>query len=430
MSQHADRSPSGWPIYSRCPGAPAFWKSPACDGLRDQSEEYSDEGTCEHLLFERGLNGHDLAQYLGTEIDVSEPGEDPRPVEVTQEMLDHVRVGVDYVLGRKADLEMWGDRVLLRTETPVDPSELVDDDQAFGHCDAMLVAPDEIEIIDYKRVHSHVIDIGTPVSPHGQTALYLVGAVCAYEGRTDWKMRITVIQPTRDHRDGPVRSVVLTQRDFLGFVETAKAVLADAREPDRPRTPGPVQCEFCPGKAVCPEYAADVADKIGTSPVYTDAAAQELGEPVEGLSPAHLSAIQANAPFIRGFLNAVEKYITRRLEDGTAPPEIAQRWTLEPGKGRRRWKQDDDATLKALQALGWTDPESGKKTRIRKADAMESKVRSPAQIEKEFKRLKQQGVIQDTHLEALAQLWETPESDTKKLVRKHKPTVDDMFGDD
>jgi len=426
---HAKRSPSGWPIYSRCPGAPAFWASPACEGLRNTSEDYSDAGTCEHLLFERGLNGHDINQYLRQDFDVSEPGEEPRYVTVDKEMLDHVRVGVDYVLGRKAELEMWGDRVLLRAETPVDPSELVDDDHAFGTADALLVAPDEIEVIDYKRVHSHIIDIGTPDAPHGQTALYLVGAICAYEGRTDWKMRLTVIQPTRDHSDGPVRSVVLTQQDFLRFVEEAKAVLQAARAEDAPRVPGPVQCEFCPGKSVCPEYASDVAEKLGTSPVYDTAVAQELTAPVDGLSAEHLSRIQANAPFIRGFLNAVEKHITRQLEDGTAPPEIKQHWSLEPSKGRRRWKQDDDTTLKALQALGWTDPESGKKTRIRKADAMEAKLRSPAQIEKEFKRLLQQELINDTHVEALARLWETPEG-SLKLVRKHQPTVEDMFGDE
>jgi len=348
---HAKRSPSGWPIYSRCPGAPAFWESPACDGLRDANEEYSDEGTCEHLLFERGLSGHDINQYLGQDFDVSAPGEEPRLVTVDQEMVDHVRVGVDYVLGRKAELEMWGDRVLLRTETQVDPAELVDDDEAKGHL-----------------------------------------------------------------------------RDFLGFVEKAKAVLQEARAEGAPRIPGPVQCEFCPGKSVCPEYAAGVTEKLGASPVYDPALAQELTAPVDGLSPEHLSRIQANAPFIRGFLNAVEKHITRQLEDGTAPPEIEQRWSLEPSTGHRRWKQDDDTTLKALQALGWTDPESGKKTRIRKADAMESKLRSPAQIEKEFKRLLQQGVINDTHVEALAQLWESPEG-SLKLVRKHQPTVEDMFGD-
>jgi len=95
---------------------------------------------------------------------------------------------------------------------------------------------------------------------------------------------------------------------------------------------------------------------------------------------------------------------------------------------------DPEQALRDIQRIRWQDPITGKTTALKKAQIMEQKLRSPAQIEKEYQKLLKQGLISETHLEALERLIEKPRG-ALKLVHVSdkrpaaKPTVDQMFNE-
>jgi hypothetical protein len=145
-----------------------------------------------------------------------------------------------------------------------------------------------------------------------------------------------------------------------------------------------------------------------------------------------------NRDLIRGLLNEVEKYAKEQLKNMVAPPELSNLYGIEEKYGHRKWiEQAEESILKGLQQIRWKDPVTGKTTGMKKKDLVEEKILSPTQVEKKFEQLAKNGLITDSHLEALKRLIIKPKSSDIKLVRlqegetsKIPTSIESMFPTD
>lgn len=133
MATHAKKfSPSAEKRWRTCPGSVAL-----CEDLPDTSSSYADEGTAAHYMAEQILRGADGASLVGKK---AENG-----VLMTAEMLLEVRKYTNYVQGV---VEATGGTLLVEQRLPI--SDITGEDGAHGTADAVILAGDEIIVIDLK----------------------------------------------------------------------------------------------------------------------------------------------------------------------------------------------------------------------------------------------------------------------------------------
>jgi hypothetical protein len=62
------------------------------------------------------------------------------------------------------------------------------------------------------------------------------------------------------HPDSLWEAKVFKRKELLELLDTVRHNVATIQLPDQPRTPGPIQCQWCPAKRICPEYQKQAAE--------------------------------------------------------------------------------------------------------------------------------------------------------------------------
>jgi hypothetical protein len=62
------------------------------------------------------------------------------------------------------------------------------------------------------------------------------------------------------HPDSLWEAKVYSHDGMMALLDTTRQLVQAIQQPDQPRTPGGIQCRWCPAKRVCPEYQAWSAD--------------------------------------------------------------------------------------------------------------------------------------------------------------------------
>jgi hypothetical protein len=116
------------------------------------------------------------------------------------------------------------------------------------------------------------------------------------------------------HADSLYEVRVYTRQDLRDILDTVRLNVAAIQTPDQPRTPGGIQCQYCPAKRICPEYKAqqaqveqDIADEIedrGMTAILRRSAG-ERGE--------HLRRVKE---FIKNAQLLVDQYVMLAERDG------------------------------------------------------------------------------------------------------------------
>lgn len=440
----ADLRPSGWERWSHCPGSVE-----AEAGLPDTVSTYADEGTAAHAVFsnvviKRWVNRVSTPDtphnYIGKQINVADEGEEPRHVTVTSEMADEVQKVVEYVQGVIAEMSLYGP-VTVRSEQRVDPSPVLGGPRADGTADLILVSDYELRVIDLKYGRGVAVEVTDDDGINGQLGLYMLGALCEYgypDKLTIPAFKLTVAQPRAWHPDGPFRTVTLTRADVDAFVERARAAAQAATTPGAPRRASEEACRWCKAKATCAEALGAVSQALD-APRLDTLSAEEMFATVDvrTLSPEQIVRVLRAEDFVTGFLKAVHEHAHALLKSGNAPPELAAAYKLVAGTSRRRWiEEPEESILKAIQAIRWEDALTGKTSSLKKGELTETRLRSPAQIEKLIKKLEKQGLLNATQIEAFYRLVEKPEGALKMVpitddrASARPATVDEMFPDE
>lgn len=251
-------------------------------------------------------------------------------------------VAVQYALDHVWDIMDSYEDAELHCEVEFILDSLADDDVG-GYCDACIYVPSLrlLYIIDYKHGVVYV-----EVRENKQALFYATGAI---QGKFLLAADTIICQIVQPNTFGEkARTYVTTDKRLTDFaVEVDEAIIA-SKQPDAPIIPGRQQCEWCPARAICPEYekqAVQVANQNFSTVRHVTPSM--LPDPAQ-LDGDRLAEIMANADILRDWLKAVE---------GAAFDALMNRADAVPGfklveaQSRRRWYGAPDEVAAQLEAL-------------------------------------------------------------------------------
>lgn len=293
--------------------------------LPNSSSPDADLGSVAHLVGETALycQSH-CERYIGTTFD-----EYP-DIEVTREMADYVQVYCDYVNSIEGELSI---------EVEVDFAQWVhcedSTDDGFGTSDAVVYneSSKTLYVIDLKYGKG----VQVFAENNEQARMYALGCVDLYDmlGKEVDKIVIVIVQPRLEHID----EWTITKSDLYRFgalvSEKAEMILNDEVEFNA----GEKQCKFCTYKAQCPALK-----KLTDSVVMDDFDNLDADK----LTDHQLSHILNNKKLIISWLDAVEKYVSDKLERG----EKFEGYKLVHGRSMRKWSDEGEASALLEMILG------------------------------------------------------------------------------
>jgi hypothetical protein len=320
-NDHADASPSSASIWLNCPASVTQARSRV-----RRASPYTREGTAAHEVAELMIHGFWIPDEIEVEGEI---------VEITDEMIEHVQVYVDYVEKRKHEA------IALETETIIKLDWLLE--PIWGTADTKVIYVKDgktvLEIIDLK--FGKGVPVGAANNP--QLRVYGLGAVATTDdpdiGLDIDLVRLTIIQPRiggAEPDSETLRPIELYQWGF-DVLEPAVQRIAES---DPTEIPGD-WCRWCVRAGECRAFA----DR-------TTLTAQAAFEPIPekivgGLTNDDLSAILDKAELVSAWVNLVRAEASQRADHGGIIPG----WKLVPKRAMRKWT-DEDAALSALHEAG------------------------------------------------------------------------------
>ena len=378
--------------WCACPGSVVL-----SEGRISETSEFAAEGTAAHQLLELcGRCGMDAADFLGDEITVEDGA---FTFTVTQEMADAVQVFLDWV-------ESLGfDAKFVSFERKLDGDSLRIPNWT-GHVDYCIECEGHLYVVDFKYGAGVTVEAENNRQLLSYATLVWAASEVEIESAT-----LVIIQPRG--MGEPVKVWEITgdeieshRRRVAGIASTV-AYLSDnpeaVTEGEYLKTGD--HCKWCPALAVCPKIR-DQAQAVAA----TDFDAIEIGE----FSEEQLAFWLGNEKLFRAWLEAVKEEAKLRAENGDSIPGYKLVQTL----ASRKWIGEPEETEAQLRELGY-----------RKAHLYESKILSPAKVEKLKLPRKTSG---DALAEALDDLTHRPptgialvkESDKRPAIASAQPEED------
>lgn len=236
MSGHAKLSPSSAERWMTCPGSVAL-----CEGREDKSSAAAEEGTAAHELAERILYGAKGEALVGLSAQ--------NFVIWTPEMLQDV---LRYTQSVQALVAAVGGTLLIEQRLAI--SEWTGEAGAHGTSDTVILAGDELIVIDLKFGRGVVVD----ADENKQLCIYALAALREFDivGGPFERVRLIISQP----RLGAWSEWTCTVAELEAFGEAVKAAASAAQAPDAPLVPSGKGCKWCKAAADCPALKSQVLD--------------------------------------------------------------------------------------------------------------------------------------------------------------------------
>jgi hypothetical protein len=275
-------------------------------------------------------------------------GETVQGVEFTESDVEPLRVYIDHIaklLVPRSAIGIPEARVSVEALWP----------GLYGHADYVVFDPPELHITDLKWGEGVFVDaIDNP-----QLMIYALGALLEYDRKAEvTQVRMHVVQP-RYAGTEPVRSFSLTTSSLWHWAITRLLPALRATEaPDAIYNPGD-HCRFCPAQPTCPALR-----DLALQEAQVDFAKAETLDNVE------VAAVLDKAEIVQGWINAVKNEALRRAQTGQDIPG----YVLTTGRVTREWALPDDEITKQLLVY------------LHASEVVETKLRSPAQIEKRLSK--------------------------------------------
>jgi hypothetical protein len=325
---HAFLPPSGAAYWVECVAWPAMNQRYPQDDTPE-----SMEGTAAHDVFAAQLAGRPLALGALT----------ANGVPVTREMID----GADlFVATIDADLDKLPEgyrRELLRVESPIGIGRI--HEQNWGTPDAWHYSPQihVLRIYDYKFGHDFV-----DAFQNWQLADYAAGIIDMlrtwYHERPDFVetllVTFVIVQPRNYDVSGPVRRWQVKLDELMPMWERLRVAAPAALVPTPIATPGPVQCEHCPGRHACTplQRAGMRAVSYAKRSVPHDLGGAALG--------GELALLQDAAKLLEARRTGLEAEAEARIKQG----QLVSGYGLAPTEGRETWIKSPEEVI-AMGAL-------------------------------------------------------------------------------
>lgn len=374
---HSDFPASSAARLLTCPGSYELGLA-ASTGER-KSSVYSAEGTLAHAISEACLvSGANPDSFVGRTESV-----DGFTYTVDQEFADAVGVYVDFIRGLRA----MGYLVML--EQRVSPQDLwtgltplpID---LFGTSDCIAVHPGlrRMVIGDLKFGKGVAVEAtGNPQLLYyggGSMAPHVVRGLCDQFGVPPFdieEVELVVIQPRAPHINGPIRREIYTAdevRDWsrINLYNGVKRALEDKGQTFQPSE----YCRWCPARVGCNamlEFAAETSRRAFLDAPIENIPADEPTAailPLGQMSDEKLADLLDRISIVKPWMESVVALGQERLEAGAS----LRGWKLVPKRALRTWGGTEDEISAALSSAG-----------IPSSKFMTSKLKSPAQVEKE-----------------------------------------------
>jgi len=315
------------------------------DGFPSKTSVFAEEGTLAHEMAElklsmfqdrTGANQDPIYDAL-VELRVHEL--------YAPDMDDYTEQYVDYVIETYNAAIAKDPAAMMFTETRVDFSEYVPD--GFGTNDNAVIANKVLDVIDLK--YGKGIKVSAVDNP--QLKLYGIGALDAYSFMYDIEVvRLHIHQPRLDH----VSVFEITVEELRAWGEEVKVQADIAFKGEGEQAPGD-WCTFCKAKNRCVALAKEMES----------VAALDFSDP-KLLTDKQLIEVYKISARMTKWLNGLSEYMLEEALSGKA----WNGYKLVTGRSNRKIK-DEDATIEALKADGWTDE-----------DVMQTKIQSITALEK------------------------------------------------
>ena len=286
-SSHALLSPSSAHRWLNCTAAPRLEEH-----FPDEGSDYAREGTLAHAYCAKRLK-----EFLHLPTDEEDAEIAEYADYLSGEMSEHVDTYYTIVIEKyNAALQRTPDAKLL-VEVQLDFSDVIP--ESFGTSDAVIIADDEMEVIDFK--YGKGVKVSAEENP--QMMIYALGAYNAYSDEYNIKkVRMTIVQPRLDNLSEyelSVRKLKKWSKETLQ--PRARAAFNGKGE----QMPGE-WCRFCKCKGQCRALAKK---SIETATRFESLDLISNDEMAHEILP-YLSVI-------RTWLEAVEKFALQRAVEGT-----------------------------------------------------------------------------------------------------------------
>ncbi len=392
MAEHAKKSLSASPRWSRCSGSiREELKYPNTSGSA------AIDGTGSHVLLELILKGDirevrggrfaKTTSYLGETIGLGHKGRVEGWV-VDAERLARVMIAVNYVQQR---LDQWGSDVMLEVESKTDPGVKYGINDMWGTVDITLIGGSVLEVIDYK-------DGRTYVSENTEQLLAYADGQIEYARQQFFNIKTvvkTIIQPRIV--DQMIRSVTHSreQNDEMAEKLADAAKLTD--DPNALLTSGD-HCTWCKHKPNC-----EARNQIAVNAI------NGLVEPVK-MTNEQLAEANDAVPMINSFVESLKSEAEKRIKEGQVIPG----YEIVPGRKKNKVWVDENAAKEKLRIM----TVNGK--RLKRTEYVLEKLISPSAVLK-FDLLKRQRVLIESLLAS-----ENGNAVLRKVVKNQIPD-EEMF---
>ncbi len=417
MAYHAKLSASGSKQWMNCPGSVA---AEALNPNPRGSSIFAQEGTAAHLLCELYANdGISPDEFLGDTIVIwnddaylegglstireqvrrgeyasRKPLDPDAPIEaeflVDQDMVDAVEYFVAAVEASRARLDPRGREE--RSEQWLSKLEELHP-LLGGTADYIGVeAFGWAELVDYKHGRGVLVE----VRDNTQLKTYGLGVLLEFpdcEG-----VRMTIVQPRKEHEDGPIRSIEYTREELMDFGEELKAAADATQEMNAERAAGD-WCTFCDAKAFTDENGVFQECPALVEAMQESAQFDFADEPPEvGLGvPTNVNELAERAKWLGTFdkyVKAIEGAIQRELLAGR-PVEGKKLVRKKANRTFGVYTEDIDELTDAEDNY-WDGMSAGDVEAIMESELgltkeqcyQPGKLKSPAQFEKMGKEVK------------------------------------------
>ena len=316
MGNHALLSASSSQRWMNCPPSARL-----CEHYEDKGSSYAAEGTAAHELAE-----YKLKAALG--IPAKDPTEDLNYYDSEMEACADSYAA--YILELLSVVKESCPDPLVLTEQRVDFSKYVP--EGFGTCDCVIVADDELIVIDFKYGRGVQVE----AEDNSQMRLYALGALEMFGSLYDIQtVDVVIYQPRRDN----VSSETLTKETLLQWADETLKPAAELAFNGKGEFKCGDWCQFCKAKAECRKRAEENMalaryDFADPALLENDEIADILGKVDELVSWASDIKDYALAEALKGVkfdgFKIVEGRSNRRYTDETAVAETVTAQGVDP----------------------------------------------------------------------------------------------------
>lgn len=170
--------------------------------------------------------------------------------------------------------------------------------EGFGTGNCVIVADEELQIIDYK----HGVGVLVDAVDNSQMMCYALGTLEAFDGIYDIeRVQMTIFQPRRDN----VSTAIITKADLLNWAEYTLKPIAELAIKGEGEFKAGDHCQFCAVKATCrkrAEYNLELAKYDFAMP--------------DTLEEAEIAAILEKIDTLTSWANDVKEYALKQAQSG------------------------------------------------------------------------------------------------------------------